>query len=366
MTHSNILGPAWPSADAGEQRPKTVEIPPERPYHQLARNEAHRWWRPLAGTAGIIGAVFVVGAIGTGLDVLVLGIKSGSFDGLDLDAPGPTPIFGNAVLDTIFSSVLATLALLAIFSAVLAMAPAAQKRPAGTLSSVTGRVRWRWLAVCLALAAGLCATLVVVTALLVGASINGSAIADTMHAEDASRGWAQVVDLPRGIIAIVFFEYLFRGWILQAVGACTLETRRGRFGRALSVVFRTPWPAIVISAALVAAGLDYGAGDLSTFVVAVIAGWVAVRTGGLEASLALVVVFGVGAGLHTADGEDPSWQSAIFIGGPLLFAAAIAWLSRRRHLQTISAPSSGPHSSMTGPLTSRRQVLPHAPERGQP
>jgi hypothetical protein len=34
-----------------------VEAPQGRPFHQVARNEAHRWWRPLAGSL----AVLVVG-----------------------------------------------------------------------------------------------------------------------------------------------------------------------------------------------------------------------------------------------------------------------------------------------------------------
>ena len=32
----------------------TVDAPPGSPYHRLARTAAHRWWRPLAGTAAVI------------------------------------------------------------------------------------------------------------------------------------------------------------------------------------------------------------------------------------------------------------------------------------------------------------------------
>lgn len=118
-----------------------------------------------------------------------------------------------------------------------------------------------------------------------------------MNAEVTSRGWAQV----------------FRGWILQAVGACTLEARRGPVGRALSVVFRTPWPAIVISAALFAGMVDYGGDGFNLFVFAVVTGWVAVRTGGLEASIALAVVYLVGVGLRTDDGHDVAWRHVVGI-----------------------------------------------------
>lgn len=132
----------------------TVDVPPGRPYHQLARNAAHRWWRPLVGTGGIICVFFGASAVALGLETVLLGIRAGTFTGLDFDAPGPAPIFGNAALDALFSAILATGVLLATLSAVFAMAKDAQKRPPATLSSVTARVRRRWLAICLALAAG--------------------------------------------------------------------------------------------------------------------------------------------------------------------------------------------------------------------
>lgn len=329
MTHSNVFGRGTP-------------------YHQLARNDAHRWWRPLVGTGGILCAFFSVGAIALSLETVLYGISEGTFTGLDLDAPGPTPIFGNATLDTLFGAVLAVLVLLAMLLAVFAMAKDAQKRPPGTLSSVAARIRWRWLAVCLALAAGLCAVLVG-AALLVDVSVDGSAIADTMDSEVGSSGWGQGAALLQLIIWIVLAEYIFRGWILQAVGACTLETRRGRISRALSVLFRTPWPAIVISAALFAVMVGYGgAGELDLFVFGIVAGWVAVRTGGLEASIALAVVYLVGLGLRAEDGGDLPWRHVITIGAVMLFAAAAVWLAGRQHIQTVSA---APGTRLVTPLS---------------
>lgn len=130
--------------------------------------------------------------------------------------------------------------------------------------------------------------------------MDGSAIATTNATDVTSSGWQQVDELSQLIIWIVLVEYIFRGWILQAVGACTFETRCGPVGRALSVLFRTPWPAIVISAAL-------------------FAGWVAVRTCGLEASTAQAVVYRVGLGIRTGNGDDLPWQHVITNGAALLF-----------------------------------------------
>jgi membrane protease YdiL (CAAX protease family) len=292
------------------------------------------------GTGGIISGSFGASAIALGLKTVLLGISAGTFTGLDLDAPGPTPIFGNAALDALFEAVLAALVLVTILLAAFAMAQEAQKRPYGTLSSVTARVRWRWLAVCLALAAGFCAVLVGAS-LLLGYSVDGSAIAETMNTDATSRGWWQAAQLPQLIIGIVLIEYVFRGWILQAVGACTLETRHGPVGRAFGVVFGTPWPAIVISAALFACMVDYGGGGFTLFVFGVVVGWLAVRTGGLEASIALALVYLVGVGLRTDDGEDLPWRHVITIGAVLVFAAASVWLARRQHVQTVSAAPQG-------------------------
>ena len=43
-------------------------LPPSRPYHQLARTDVHRWWRPLVALLFI--AVFGMGA----MLALVLGV----------------------------------------------------------------------------------------------------------------------------------------------------------------------------------------------------------------------------------------------------------------------------------------------------
>ncbi len=259
--------------------------------------KSHRWWRSLAGTGGLIGVFFGRSVIALGLETVLYGISAGTLPASILTRPVRPDLSA-----TRHSTPCLTRCWLCWFYWRCCWwfsrsAKEAQKRPAGTLSSVTARMRWRWLVVCLALAAGFWAVLVG-AALLGDFSVDGSAIAGTMDSDVTSGGWGQVGELAELIVWIVLAEYIFRGWILQAVGACTLETRRGPVGRALSVLFRTPWPAIVISAALFAGMVDYGGGGLDLFVFGVVAGWVAVRTGGLEASIALAAVYLVGLGLE--------------------------------------------------------------------
>jgi hypothetical protein len=80
-----------------------------------------------------------------------------------------------------------------------------------------------------------------------------------------------------------------------------------------------------------------GTGGRNLFAFAVVAGWVTVYTGGLEASIALAVVYLVGLGLRTEDGGDVPWRHVITIGAVLVFTAAAMWLARRQHIQTASA-----------------------------
>ncbi|NED53962.1 CPBP family intramembrane metalloprotease, partial [Micromonospora aurantiaca] len=75
-------------------------------------------------------------------------------------------------------------------------------------------------------------------------------------------GWGRFLAPAIVIILLVPFqsaaeEYVFRGWLLQAVGACTLENARSRVGRVFGAVFRTPWPGIVLGSALFTAGHGY-------------------------------------------------------------------------------------------------------------
>ncbi|CAM5341473.1 hypothetical protein SGRIM128S_04708 [Streptomyces griseomycini] len=99
-------------------------------------------------------------------------------------------------------------------------------------------------------------------------------------------------------------EYVFRGWLTQAVGA----------------FLRSPWLAVLPQAALFATahgwGTTWGFTDLLLF--GLVTGWLTIRTGGLEAAIALHVLnnllaFGVSAavvdGLSSDDtAADASWQ----------------------------------------------------------
>lgn len=280
----------------------------------------HRWWRPVAGTVFIV----VCGAVLALLGFLTI-TAAAAVAGRPGDADG-VPTFG-----PLSDLAVGFLMIAVLLPVILLAARWVQRRPAGTLSSVTGRLRWRWLLTCLPVAFG-----AIVVFLGGGLSL---AIATGVDAglDDALAGWGPFAVSLLVLLVVVppqaaAEEYLTRGWLLQGVGAW----------------FRGPWVPIALQAVVFAAlhgwGTPWGFADLLVF--GVIAGWLTVRTGGLEAAIALHVMNNVVSSVIaaafndlTADetAADMPWQLAV-IDVPVLlaYAATILWLARRRAIATLT------------------------------
>jgi membrane protease YdiL (CAAX protease family) len=313
----------------------------------MARTPLHHWWRPLAGSATIIVAAV---ALTIGLMVVAVIVRViATGDAPDTTGDGSESILGNSTADLAFN--LATIAVL--LPVPLLAAWLLQRRRPGTLASVAGRIRWRWLLTCCGLAVGFCAV-----------SYASSIVAGAFLPDDSSGGehwvgWGRFV--PAAIVIILLVplqssaeEVVFRGWLLQAVGACTLENRTGRVGRAFSAVFRTPWPGIIVGSAAFTSLHGYtGWGILDIFVFGAVAAWLATRTGGLESGIALhvfnnLMAFLLPAAVGQLDIDEGSvpWQAvAADVVPMLLYAAVVVWLARRRNIQTVTpgpADDAGP------------------------
>jgi uncharacterized protein len=281
------------------------------PYHRLARVAGrHNWWRPIVGTFVLLGLAIVGG-------LLIIGAAAGIAALLDvpLDADG-WPQFGE-IPDT-------ALLLIVTAAALPATALAArwvQKRPWGSLSSVAGHLRLPWLRTCLAVAA-------VPTTLLLGVSF----VIDPENA--AWVGWGTFLTGLAMVICLVPFqaaaeEYVFRGWLLQATGSFLRSP-------ALVVI-----PQAVLFAAAHGWGTPYGFATLTVFGLA--AGWLTIRTGGIEAAVALhvmnnVIAFAASAaytgGLSSDEtAADLPWGVALADATlTVLATAAILHLATRRNL----------------------------------
>lgn len=345
-------GPGYAYGVPPAKRPWTVPPPEGRPFHQAARNEAHRWWRPLVGTLAVLVVgfglqvpLFIVGMI---VQTLVTG------DTVDLASAEGDSILGNDTADLALN--LGSLAL--FLPVVLGTAWLVQRRRPGTLSSVAGRLRWRWLLVC----AGLAVVFCVVS---YGTSIAAAVAMDDQSGGDEHWvGWGAFLVPALVIVLLVPFqsaaeEYVFRGWLLQAMGACTLENARSGAGRVFSAVFRTPWPGIVVGSALFTAGHGYtGWGILDIFLFGAIAAWLAVRTGGLESSIALhvfnnLMAFLLPAAVGKLDMEQGSvpWQAVLADVVPMaLYTLLVAGLARRMRIERATPADDVPVTPESEPM----------------
>ncbi|MFF9581415.1 type II CAAX prenyl endopeptidase Rce1 family protein [Streptomyces achromogenes] len=305
------------------------------PYHRLARiTPRHQWWRPLLGTLVVaVGYVFAV------LVLMLCSLALGAALGYPEDADG-WPEFGpvpGTALDLLSIAVGIPVLLLTVRWI--------GRRPAGTVSSVTGRLRWRWLGLCVL-------TAVPVLALAMGAMF--LLPADGGEAESRWAGWPAFAQALAMLLVLVPLqaaaeEYVFRGWLTQTAGA----------------FLRSPWAALMPQAVLFAAahgwGTAWGFADLLVF--GVCAGWLTWRTGGLEASIALHAVnnlFAFGVSAAVVDGlasdetaADAGWQTVVLdVAGIVLYTAAVTWWLRRRPQERTAPaplPPAHPYGAVPGP-----------------
>ncbi|MFG1606674.1 CPBP family intramembrane glutamic endopeptidase [Actinoplanes sp. NPDC049265] len=226
------------------------------------------------------------------------------------------------------------------FAAVAALLPATwltvrvlQRRGLGTLSSVAGRLRWGWLARCATVAAPVAAVLLV-AGLWVdpagGHLVGAGAVVRTLA--------ALLLLVPLQAAAE---EYAFRGYLLQAFASLHPAVLRDEHPRTVQAMWPMPWVPILLQAVMFAAmhgwGTPWGFADLVAF--GAVAGWLTVRTGGLEAGIALHVLNNLAAAVQMAllgqlrideTAADLPWPMvAIDVPVLVIYAAVITRLARR-------------------------------------
>ncbi|WP_157530220.1 type II CAAX endopeptidase family protein [Microtetraspora niveoalba] len=311
-------GPPYQWAPPPVRGPWSVTPPPGTRYDRLARTALHRWWRPIVGTLAIVVGYLVVSLV-LGLVAALVSLLAG----VPMMLSG-TQIFADPLLTLGFSLVLIALAIPLVIGAAWAV----QRRRPGTLSSVTGRLRWSWLLWCLPVA--------LVAVVLGEVAQQLTFLATGVSSEFAWVGWDRFLAPLIVIVVLVPFqaaaeEYVFRGWIIQAFGA----------------YLRNPVPGIVIGAAAFTSLHGYTDWGIAyVFGFGLLAGWLAIRTGGLEAPIALhavnnVFAFGMTAaagGLRNAleQGSVP-WQTIVgTVVQFAVFTVVVLIIAQRRAIQTLS------------------------------
>ncbi|MFC4020925.1 CPBP family intramembrane glutamic endopeptidase [Micromonospora sp. GCM10011542] len=271
-------------------------------YERLARLGFHRWWTP---PVAVLAVLFVAAVTACGLAGVALTATWARGGEIDDSASVGSPLVDNIL----------ALASLALFIPVtLGVARLVQRRPAGTLHSVAGRLRWRWFAVCGGLA-------VAVAALVMGALV---------LVYDGASELRLTIDpwrfLGLAVLLVVVVplqaageEYAARGFLLQALGA---------YHR---------WVGIIGSALAFALlhGLGTWSGFVALFVGAIIWAVLVIRTGGLEVSIAAhaatnlfaFLATAAAGGLDTADdttaADAPLGATLVLLGGDLTYLACV-------------------------------------------
>jgi uncharacterized protein len=284
-----------------------------RPYTQVLRGPAHRWWRPLVGLAVVLaglGVLFVA-------NVVVLAV-------VGLLEPGAL----ERGFDEGWLLLLTNLSLAALTPLSMLAVWAGHRWSPRWLSSVAGGLRWRWLAV--SAAASLAVTLVATAALYA--------------VEGVPTGLGSNVAVLLLVVALTTplqaagEEYLFRGWLSQAIGSLFRSARLG------AVV------AAGVSAATFATA--HGAQDVWLFAdrlaFGLVASFLVWRTGGLEAAIAVhavnnIVIFipsiltgGLGAALAATEASAPlvAFDVAVLV----VLAAVLSRLAPRGRFLAPPAP----------------------------
>lgn len=308
--------------DAGP-RPRSAGHTEPQPYHKLLLTPNYAWWRPLIGL-GVFGVTFVALTLAVTIGIVAAdtartgGTVADSFErfGAEMD-----PLF---LLGTNLSLAVA------IPAAALAIVLAHRMRP-GWLSSVIGRLRWGLLLRMTGLA-----LVVVVAFTFLGGWITDDGEGPTVDEIEivSLSTWltfAVVIVLTTPLQAAAE-EYAFRGYAFQALGAW----------------FRTPWVGAILTS--LAFAFAHGSQNLPLFIdrfaFGLVACWLVVRTGGLEAAIALHVMNNVVIFLLTAAvdevgdalmiSEIPWTAVAVDVGQMVVFALLADRYVRRRGHQTRS------------------------------
>lgn len=281
---------------------RAVPHPCDLDYHRIAHDPQH-WWRPVLVLAAAA-AVYLVAAV---LAVVPMAIAGALVPGLE--APVERAFDATDMADPLTALfILGSIALM--LPAALLAVRTAGRRPAGTLSSVEGRLRRDRLVRDLGTAAA-----VVVPATAVFVTLDG--------------GWRDLAvtghTVPLLLLAVAAVplqaaaeEYVFRGLLMQTVGAW----------------LRHPAWAVVLPIPLFTIGHEYdalGLVDVSAFALA--AGWLTWRTGGLEAAIGLhvannatLVAFGAFGVLDL----DATEGTAVGLACSLALTGTYTWLVARR------------------------------------
>lgn len=286
-------------------------------YHRLFRARPnYRWWKPLVAFVVGIGFYYALTFVYQEILLLLVSAVGGHQAQVDLvkaatqnqqNASNPlVMLFTLGSLSTMLPSAILAVRILGLGTF-------------GTLASVAGRIRWRWLARCIV--PGL-----VYMAITVGL---GAVVPASWQGDSTTNG--QMTPLPALIVSIVLIllfvplqaageEFAFRGFGMQTFGSW----------------FRWPIIAIILPTVGFAFAHSYNVwGKLDVAALGVSFAYLTWRTGGLEAGVVAhvinnVVVFILAAPfVATSESTGSAVGAGITVISSAVYVLMVTWLARR-------------------------------------
>jgi membrane protease YdiL (CAAX protease family) len=249
------------------------------PYHRLFHVDGRwRWWRPLVALAFLAGWYLATQVLITVAYFVPIGAVQGVSGLTDLEQS----LQGGALdpTDPIVLS-LSLVSLVVLLPGILLAVRIARIGPAGTLSSVRFRVRWRWALWCVL------PTLVIAVVMFLFQSA-GMFTLDGGFAWNTAEIGQSTVSLRTLTLTIVLVvvlvpfqgaaeEYVFRGFLMQTIGAWIPA-------RIVGTVVAVAVSTVVFALLHIPNGYNvWGILDVGSF--GLIAAIIVIRTGGLEATV---------------------------------------------------------------------------------
>jgi uncharacterized protein len=309
-------------------RPQLPSFPHQEPreYPPMLRTWNYAWWKPVVGIL-LVGVGMVLVAPLVMMPVLVVGvaIEGGPFwenfeKAASLQAIGPASLLYLNL--TLGSTILVCWFVMRVIH---------RMRPRW-LTSVVPKMRWKFFFICLGLA-----VIALVAQVIVGTLVPGS------HEADVTQKLNDFTVTTAVLAVIVVFttplqaageEYVFRGYLMQAFGS----------------LFNNKWFALVITATLFA--LAHGVQNFplffDRFMFGFIAGWLVIRTGGLEAGIAMHILnnfLAFGFALlfsdlsETLNVQEVGWGNIpLTLTQAITYVLLVLFVAKKLNLQTRTTP----------------------------
>lgn len=297
-------------------------------YERLHQRGPAGAWRPLVGIVALV-VLFLLGQLVLSTAVAVALVVGG--DSLEeatdaLSGDPATPAF----------LALVNLGWAVAIPMVWLVAWALHRQGPGWVASVVGRVRWRWLLVCLGLSLAALGATLAVSSLLPDQGAGTVAVDEGLNPwTSATRDFLLVIVLLTPLQA-AGEEYVFRGYLAQALGGLS-----SRLGAAVSRAVAVVVPALLFA-------LAHGLGQdlpifFDRFAFGIVAGVLVLLTGGLEAGIAMHVLnnflaFGLALALgdmtESLQPTDGTWWSIpVTLTQSLCYLGLTLWVARRMGVQ---------------------------------